>query len=637
MKRFGICLTALLLLGSKMPVQAEEYTGGDWKVAFTGEGMESNFSSADISDAVYALQPGDSVTIRLELENKSSQATDWYMTNQVLSSLEDSSDTARGGAYAYELSYTDAEGGSNTLYSSESVGGEKETPSGLGLHEATDGLDEYFRLDTLNPGEEGAVMLTVSLDGETQGNAYQNTLADLRMNFAVESLNLTGEGGSGGGSGTEDGGQGAPGNGNLSYSTGNVRTGDRSNLILWSGIAFVSGILLLFLAILGFKKNKKEKGLPAAVLFFLAFLLLGTESKAASGYGYKITFYPGNHGTFATAGQVTVDNHQSGSDYRIENDGSRIVVSGLQTGDVVSFDGAMEGAVDLGENSRYYVKGIRQSGRDNSTVDTSAFRVESDRDYVVAYGIRGDMTSYTVNYQDASGNTLAPSRTYYGNVGDKPVIAFLYIEGYQPQAYNLTKTLSANEAENVFTFVYRPIEDNRNETGGGDDAGTNQGGGGGNQPGEAGNEPGTGAGNQPGTGGGNQPGTTGGAGNEPGTGAGNQPGTGAGNQPGDADGAGDQDNTGTPEGNTPDSEGNADQLPDANAGGEEDGEPRDLVDLDEDEVPLGGYGAEGTEKKVPFGLPAGAAIGIGAAVILALTVCLMLMRRKKVKKEKDAV
>ena len=59
--------------------------------------MESNFSSADISDAVYALQPGDSVTIRLELENKSSQATDWYMTNQVLSSLEDSSDTARGG------------------------------------------------------------------------------------------------------------------------------------------------------------------------------------------------------------------------------------------------------------------------------------------------------------------------------------------------------------------------------------------------------------------------------------------------------------------------------------------------------------------------------------------------------------
>lgn len=368
----------------------------------------------------------------------------------------------------------------------------------------------------------------------------------------------------------------------------------------------------------------------------MAFMHCGLTGEAA-GYTYTVTFYPGNHGTFESHEQVSVDNRISGSDVTVSGDGSYVRVSGLEAGDIISFDASMNGAVALEDGSRYYVKGIRQGGRDNSTVDVPAFRVEGDQDYVVAYGIRGDMTAYVVHYQDAAGNTLAQSRTYYGNIGDKPVIAFLYIEGYQPQAYNLTKTLSANEAENVFTFVYRPIEDNRNETGGGDDAGTNQGGGGGNQPGEAGNEPGTGAGNQPGTGGGNQPGTTGGAGNEPGTGAGNQPGTGAGNQPGDADGAGDQDNTGTPEGNTPDSEGNADQLPDANAGGEEDGEPRDLVDLDEDEVPLGGYGAEGTEKKVPFGLPAGAAIGIGAAVILALTVCLMLMRRKKVKKEKDAV
>ena len=630
MKRFGICLTALLLLGSKMPVQAEEYTGGDWKVAFTGEGMESNFSSADISDAVYALQPGDSVTIRLELENKSSQATDWYMTNQVLSSLEDSSDTARGGAYAYELSYTDAEGGSNTLYSSESVGGEKETPSGLGLHEATDGLDEYFRLDTLNPGEEGAVMLTVSLDGETQGNAYQNTLADLRMNFAVESLNLTGEGGSGGGSGTEDGGQGAPGNGNLSYSTGNVRTGDRSNLILWSGIAFVSGILLLFLAILGFKKNKKEKGLPAAVLFFLAFLLLGTESKAASGYGYKITFYPGNHGTFATAGQVTVDNHQSGSDYRIENDGSRIVVSGLQTGDVVSFDGAMEGAVDLGENSRYYVKGIRQSGRDNSTVDTSAFRVESDRDYVVAYGIRGDMTSYTVNYQDASGNTLAPSRTYYGNVGDKPVIAFLYIEGYQPQAYNLTKTLSANAAENVFTFVYTALPAQADqETPGTDDGGQTGTGteGGGGQAGT-----GTGGGGQTGAGTGSAAQTPGGAEQPP---AGNQPGDNPdqdGGNPGDA-GQGEGQEPGGGEQEEPDLNGEDVDLSEDN---QAEAGPQDTIDLDEGEVPLAGSGPEGESGGI-FRQYAAVWAVLALAVLAAAVAGIWYGRRrmKKVKTDRD--
>lgn len=617
MKRFGIGLMVLLLLGSKMPAQAEEYTGGDWKVAFTGEGMESNFSSADISDAVYALQPGDSVTIRLALENRGSRVTDWYMTNQVLSSLEDSSDTARGGAYAYELTYTDAEGGANTLYSSESVGGEKETAAGLGLHEATDGLDEYFRLDTLSPGERGTVTLTVSLDGETQGNAYQNTLADLRMNFAVESLNLTAEEADGGDSGA-DGGQGSSGTGNLSYSTGNVRTGDRSNLILWSAAAFVSGILLLFLAILGFKKNKKEKSMPAAILFLLAFTLWGTESAAAGGYGYQITFYPGNHGSFASAGGVTVDNHESGSDYHIESTGDMITVSGLHAGDVVSFDAAMEGAVDLDGNGKYYVKGIRVSGRDNSTVDTPAFRVEGDRDYVVAYGIRGDMTSYVVHYQDASGNTLFPSRTYYGNVGDKPVIAFLYIEGYQPQAYNLTKTLSSNAAENVFTFVYTALAPAGPETPGPEGGGTQTGTGTAQTPGGTAQAPG-GTVQAPG----GTPQTPGGTAQPPG---GNQEGNAPDGNEENPESAGQEPGGGDQEG--PGENGEDIQIPEENI---PEAGPQDTIDLDEEQVPLAGGPEDGSGGI--FGQHTAVWIVLVLAILAAAGAGLWYARRR-VKREK---
>ena len=50
----------------------------------------------------------------------------------------------------------------------------------------------------------------------------------------------------------------------------------------------------------------------------------------------------------------------------------------------------------LGEDSKYYVKGVRMGGRDNSTVDLAYFRVERDEDYVVAYGIRGNLVQYTV-------------------------------------------------------------------------------------------------------------------------------------------------------------------------------------------------------------------------------------------------
>ena len=80
--------------------------------------------------------------------------------------------------------------------------------------------------------------------------------------------------------------------------------------------------------------------------------------------------------------------------------------------------------------------------------------VSGDQDYVVAYGIPGELAEYTVNYVDTDGNKLAESRTYYGNVGDEPVIAYLYIDGYIPDSYNQTGKLSSNASENVFNFVY---------------------------------------------------------------------------------------------------------------------------------------------------------------------------------------
>lgn len=205
------------------------------------------------------------------------------------------------------------------------------------------------------------------------------------------------------------------------------------------------------------KKTVKKAGKLLA--FFLSLCLAAfpvrMECQAAEGYTYTVTFYPGNHGTFNGIGGVSVWGGGTGASVSME--GQAIKVSGLKSGDMVSFDAAMDGTVALEEGSKYYVKGIRLSGRDNNTVDTSAFRVDCDRDYVVAYGIRGDMVSYAVNYQDEAGNALAPGRRYYGNVGDKPVVAFLYVEGYEPMAYNLTKTLVSNEAENVFTFVYTRV------------------------------------------------------------------------------------------------------------------------------------------------------------------------------------
>lgn len=178
---------------------------------------------------------------------------------------------------------------------------------------------------------------------------------------------------------------------------------------------------------------KRWKKMLVSLLTICMISSLSVVNVLAEGdaYSYKVTLSAGNKGEIA------------------EN----AVVENLAYGSTVSFDISKVQVTD----DKYYVKGIRLSGRDNEdALAAPAFTVTGDADYVVAYGIKGDMVAYTVNYQDANGNELAPSSTFYGNVGDKPVVAYQYIENFVPDALAMTKTLSKNEAENVFTFVYHP-------------------------------------------------------------------------------------------------------------------------------------------------------------------------------------
>lgn len=203
---------------------------------------------------------------------------------------------------------------------------------------------------------------------------------------------------------------------------------------------------------------------------FLSVILLSSmicnQSVAnAASYTYKVTFFSGNAGSFAGMSGFQV-RKAAGNNHAVSlsNSGKKVVISGLEYGDTVSC--SAQDATSLEENSKYYVKGIRLSGRDNNTVAYSAFTVSEDQDYVVAYGIPGEMTEYTVEYVDENGNTLAPSRTYQGNVGDEPVIAYLYIEGYIPASYNQTSKLVSDSSVNVFRFVYtRGQSDEENNAG----------------------------------------------------------------------------------------------------------------------------------------------------------------------------
>lgn len=187
MKKYSsILMTLCLMWGVMTPVHADHLDGKEgWTVTYTKGGkLESNFNE-EMRDAVEGLQPGDDITLTVTLNSKNKDETDWYMSNEAVKSLEDGS-VASGGAYTYELVYTAPDGTENILYTNRIVGGEDKADDGDGLHEATEGLKDYVYLGKITNGQTGTVTLNVALDGDTQGNSYRSTSADLNMKFAVE-------------------------------------------------------------------------------------------------------------------------------------------------------------------------------------------------------------------------------------------------------------------------------------------------------------------------------------------------------------------------------------------------------------------------------------------------------------------
>lgn len=184
-KILSLVLTFAMLSSVPVSVSAETLSGSDdWAVSFDGSRMESNFKSSDLDEVIYDMQPGDTAAFQVVLTNNHSKETDWYMSNDIVASMEDSTD-ASGGAYEYLLTYTDADSNETVIFSSEMVGGE-DTENGEGLHKVSDALGEMFYLSRLKSGTSGTVKLEVKLDGETLGNTYQNKLARLEMQFAAE-------------------------------------------------------------------------------------------------------------------------------------------------------------------------------------------------------------------------------------------------------------------------------------------------------------------------------------------------------------------------------------------------------------------------------------------------------------------
>ena len=207
-----------------------------------------------------------------------------------------------------------------------------------------------------------------------------------------------------------------------------------------------------------------------AVLAIAFCFLLGTTAVYAADeetppepYVHQVTVSAGN-GSFDAASE-------KGTSATIDVSAGKVVVKNKEGSTVSTSEFKTLPDGEAPAKSKYFVTGMKLAGHDNyegsnyvfnGTVDiygdaALASYKEKDTELVIAYGLKGNMVKYTVRYVDQNGAKLAEPETYYGEIDQKPVISYKYIEGYVPRELNATKTLTADPDVNIIEFTYVPV------------------------------------------------------------------------------------------------------------------------------------------------------------------------------------
>ena len=218
-----------------------------------------------------------------------------------------------------------------------------------------------------------------------------------------------------------------------------------------------------------------RRGIAALAALILVLTTAAALAPAAhAAYTYTVRVYSGSQGTFNSGafGNALVDSKNQrvdpasvGASIKIGSD--EVIISGIPASDSYgkSYHFVYVENMVVRSNEKYLVRGLRESGKDNNTIGTASFEVNRDKDLVVGYYIASGVVPYTINYVDEEGNPvytdlngqMVSSETHYGNAGDQMVVAFPYVEGYQPKAFSGVFTLKADQP-NVYNFPYRKLE-----------------------------------------------------------------------------------------------------------------------------------------------------------------------------------
>ena len=149
-------------------------------------------------------------------------------------------------------------------------------------------------------------------------------------------------------------------------------------------------------------KNMRKLFALLAMLCLVASVSLTAFAANEDGY-YTIRVFSGAQGTI---------------------DGKTVATYRVEAGKKFNEISAVYGYAETPAGSKYYPKGFRESGKEEK--HNLSFTVTKDQDFVITYGITGDLATYYVDYVDQNGSPLRQrSPAFHANQGDKVYVAYI--------------------------------------------------------------------------------------------------------------------------------------------------------------------------------------------------------------------
>ena len=185
-KWISICCTlAILAAGMTGGVHASESNSAaddTIDVVFTGNVEDDYIQFDEFGRAFEGMAPAETRTQAIRLTNQDAQTVNFYMRTNAESMTGAGGEPLTGAVYDITMESRIMDNAGEVLYSG-AVGGQNKD---LGDLVDEDGaLKNAVLVATLKPGEKAVLSVTVTADGDSMDNGYQNAAGNLEFTFGV--------------------------------------------------------------------------------------------------------------------------------------------------------------------------------------------------------------------------------------------------------------------------------------------------------------------------------------------------------------------------------------------------------------------------------------------------------------------